>query len=101
LTEHRADRRAVVAQVLAAAGIDPGDGDQMAADQTRRDTPLRVGRRRTGRGRLRPRHRRVAASLRQANRWRAQYDDAKQLAAQRGSPRGGPVDSHSATGRVA
>jgi len=43
LTEHRADRRAVVAQVLAAAGIDPGDGDQMAADQTLPDgTPRYV-----------------------------------------------------------
>jgi len=100
LTEHRADRRADVAQVLAAAGIDPGDGDQMAADQTLPDgTPRYVW------ADVEPGEvdyvAVIAASLRQANRWRAQYDDAKQLAAQRGSPRGGPVDSHSATGRVA
>jgi len=37
LTEHRADRRAVVAQVLAAAGIDPSDADRLAADQTMPD----------------------------------------------------------------
>ena len=37
LTEHRADRRAVVAEVLAAAGIDPGDADRLAADQTMPD----------------------------------------------------------------
>ncbi len=98
LTEHRADRRA--AQVLAAAGIDPGDGDQMAADLTLPDGTARyvwadVEPGEVGYVAV------IAASLRQANRWRAQYDDAKQLAAQRGSPRGGPVDSHSATGRVA
>ena len=100
MTEHRADRRAVVAQVLAAAGIDPGDGDQMAADQTLPDgTPRYVWADvEPGEVGYVPV---IAASLRQANRWRAQYDDAKQLAAQRGSPRGGPVDSHSATGRVA
>jgi len=34
LTEHRADRRAVVAQVLKEAGIDPGDADRLAADHT-------------------------------------------------------------------
>jgi len=34
LTEHRADRRTVVTEVLTAAGIDPGDADRLAADQT-------------------------------------------------------------------
>jgi len=32
--EHRADRRTVVTEVLTAAGIDPGDADRLAADQT-------------------------------------------------------------------
>ncbi len=93
LTEHRADRRAVVAEVLAAAGIDPpGDADRLAADQTLPDgTPryvwadveansveyVAV----------------ITASLRQAREWREQYEHAKTLAAQRGPP---PVDIHSA-----
>ena len=93
LTEHRADRRAVVAQVLEAAGIDHGDADRLAADQTLPDgTPryiwedveansvdyVAV----------------IAASLRQARQWREQYERAKAAAAQRGSPL---VDDHSAT----
>ncbi len=36
----------------------------------------------------------IAASLRQTQTWRSQYEHAKTLAAQRGSP---PVGSHSAT----
>ncbi len=92
LTEHRADRRAVVAQVLQEAGIDPGDADRLAAEHTLPDgTPrfvwedaepssvdyVAV----------------IAASLRQARTWRAQYEHAKTIAARRGSP---PVDGHSA-----
>ena len=43
LTEHRADRRAVVTEVLEAAGIDPGDADRLATDQTLPDgTPRYV-----------------------------------------------------------
>jgi len=92
LTEHRADRRAVVAQVLQEAGVDPGDADRLAGDHTLPDgTPrfvwddvevnsvdyVAV----------------IAASLRQANAWRQQYEHAKTVAAERGSP---PVDNHSA-----
>jgi hypothetical protein len=92
LTEHRADRRAVVAQVLQEAGIEPGDADRLAAEHTLPDgTPrfvwddaeassvdyVAV----------------IAASLRQARTWRQQYEHAKAIAAQCGSP---PVDSHSA-----
>ena len=40
----------------------------------------------------------IAQSLRQAQRWRVQYEQAKALAAERGSP---PVDSNSATNEVA
>ena len=36
----------------------------------------------------------IAAYLRQAQTWRSQYEHAKTLAAQRGSP---PVDTNSAT----
>ena len=93
LTEHRADRRSVVTEVLAAAGIDPGDADRLAADRTMPDgTPRYVWEDSD------PDERSyvavIAASLRQAREWRAQYERAKALAAQRGSP---PVDSHSAT----
>ncbi len=92
LTEHRADRRAVVAQVLQEAGIEPGDADRLAAEHTLSDgTPrfvwedaepssvdyVAV----------------IAASLRQARTWREQYEHAKAIAPQRGSP---PVDNHSA-----
>ena len=37
LPEHGADRRAVVAEALPAAGIDPGDADQLDADRTMPD----------------------------------------------------------------
>ena len=84
LTEHRADRREVVAQVLAAAGIDAPDADRLAADHTMPDgtprfvwkdsdpdevTYVAV----------------IAASLRQAQAWRTQYEQAKTVATQRGS----------------
>jgi len=93
LTEHRADRRAVVSEVLAAAGIDPGDADRLAADQTLPDGGPRYVWADTDpdeRGYVAV----IAASLRQARQWREQYERAKTLAAQRGSP---PVDTHSAT----
>jgi len=93
LTEHRADRRAVVAEVLAAAGIDPGDADRLAADQTVPDGSPRYVWEDTDpdeRGYVAV----IAASLRQVREWREQYERAKTLAAQRGSP---SVDTHSAT----
>jgi len=87
LTEHRADRRAVVAEVLAAAGIDPGDADRLAADQTMPDgTPRYVW------GDVEANSvdyvAVIAASLRQAREWREQYERAKTVATQRGSPCG-------------
>ena len=39
----------------------------------------------------------VMASVLQAQRWRREYDAAKQLLAARASPRAGPVDANSAT----
>jgi len=83
LTQHRADRRAVVAEVLAAAGFDPGedaDADRMAAERTLPDGSPRyvwsdVDRTDIDYVAV------IAASLRQVNRWRQQYERAKALTA--------------------
>ena len=93
LGQHRADRAAVVREVLQEAGIDAPEADRMAADvldsdgQPRfvwEDVPVPERDYTTV----------IAQSLRQAQRWRVQYEQAKVLAAERGSP---PVDSSSAT----
>jgi hypothetical protein len=98
LTEHRADRGAVVRQVLEAAGITPEDADRLATSRTLPDgTPRYIWRE--------PEHADettyadvIAASLRQAIRRRAQYDAARQAASAPGSgPPPGPVDNRSAT----
>ncbi len=92
-----AGRREVVAQVLAAAGIEAqtrtgspatapsptGTPRYVWADSDPDDTTYVAV---------------IAASLRQAQTWRSQYEHAKTLAAQRGSP---PVDPNSATGTAA
>ena len=75
LTEHRADRREVVAQVLAEAGIDAPDADRLAADRTMPDgTPRYVW------ADADPDETTyvavIAASLRQAQAWRTQYQAA-------------------------
>jgi hypothetical protein len=97
LSQHRADRAAVVRQVLTEAGIDAPGADRMAADvldtdgQPRfvwEDVPVPERDYTTV----------IAQSLRQAQRWRVEYEQAKTLAAQRGSP---PVESNSATARLA
>jgi len=93
LTEHRADRREVVAQVLASAGIEAPEADRLAAARTLPDgTPRYVW------ADTDPDETTyvavIAASLRQAQAWRSQYERAKSIATQRGSP---PVDRHSAT----
>jgi hypothetical protein len=99
LTEHRADRREVVAQVLAEAGIDAPVADRLAADRTMPDgTPRYVW------ADADPDENTyvavIAASLRQAQTWRDQYQVAKTriTAEQRGSP---PVDTNSATNPAA
>ncbi len=95
LTEHKADRRDVVAQVLREAGIEPPDAARLAADHTLPD-----GRPRFVWADADPDETTyvavIAAQLRQTQAWRTQYDEAKTkaAAAQRGSP---PVDTHSAT----
>ena len=100
LTQHRADRRDVVAQVLAEAGIDAPAADRLAADRTLPDgTPRYVW---TDTDPDETTYVAViAASLRQAQAWRIQYEQAKAKVArakaeseQRGSP---PVETSSAT----
>ncbi|MGW5239242.1 replication initiator [Monashia sp. NPDC004114] len=95
LTQHRADRAAVVRAVLEEAGIDAPEADRLAADVLHddglprfvwEDVPVRE----------RDYTSVIAASLRQAQRWRTQYEDAKRFVAQRGSPPSEPVESHSA-----
>jgi hypothetical protein len=96
LTEHRADRREVVAQVLAAAGMDQLDANRMAADRTMPDgTPRYVWEDTDPDDTTYVAV--IAASLRQAQQWRTQYEHAKTIAAQRGSP---PVHANSATSDV-
>jgi hypothetical protein len=94
LTDHRADRAEVVREVLEAAGVDTDDLDAHRCsatvrrpdgeprflwerlDPTAQDTPTRK--------------QALLASIRERNRWRAQYEDAKR--------RAGPVhERHSAT----
>jgi hypothetical protein len=95
LAEHKADRAAVVRQALQAAGLDAPDADRMAVDALAADRQPRfiwedvpVPERDYAAA--------IAASIRQAKRWREQYQHAKTVAAQRDGPPGTPVDSHSA-----
>ncbi|HEX6054375.1 MAG TPA: replication initiator [Intrasporangium sp.] len=99
LTQHKADRAAVVRAVLEEAGIDAPEADRMAADVldtdglprfVREDVPVRERDYATV----------IATSLRQAQRWRTEYEDAKRLVAQGGSPPSEPVESHSARTEV-
>ncbi|WP_308113390.1 replication initiator [Antribacter soli] len=92
LTEHKADRSAVVRAALTAAGFEPEDADRLAADQETDDGHARFIWRAPEAGTFTyPAV--IAASLRQAITWRAQYAQAKQAL---GHPPG-PVDSQSAT----
>jgi hypothetical protein len=99
LTEHRDDRREVVAQVLAAAGIEAPDADRLAAGCTMPDGTPRYAWEDTDPDQV-TYVAVIAASLRQAQTWREQYQVAKAKIAteQRGSP---PVDTNSATGTAA
>jgi hypothetical protein len=95
LTQHKADRAEVVRQVLQAAGIEAPDADRLAADVLHSDGKPRFVWEDT-----QPDQRdypaMIAASLREAKARRSQYEHAKTVAAQRGSPPAGPVDSRSA-----
>ena len=93
LTEHRADRAAVVRQVLQAAGIDAPEADRLSVDVLHEDGQPRfvwddlpvTGADYTSV---------LVASVMERRRWRAQYDTAKQAALERDGPL---VDSRSAT----
>lgn len=79
LDRHRADRRAVVSAVLEAAGIESDDVDRLSADQTLDDGSPRyrwdeIDRRALDYVTV------IAASIRQAQRWRVQYESAKSAA---------------------
>ena len=93
LTEHRADRAAVVRQVLQAAGIDAPEADRLSVDVLHEDgqprfvwDDLPV----TGADYTEV----IVASVMERRRWRAQYDTAKQATHERNGP---PVDNRSAT----
>lgn len=103
LAEHKADRATVVRKVLAAAGVEAPDRDRMASDALGADglpryvweaVPTSEAEYATT----------VLLSIARAKRWRAEYETAKQLLADRtrAGPDGepcGPVDSRSATTR--
>ncbi|MGL5818282.1 MAG: replication initiator [Phycicoccus sp.] len=95
LTEHRADRATVVREVLTAAGYEPEDADRLAADTLHDGLPRYVW------TDTEPAERDyqavITTSIRQARLWREQYDQAKAVALQRGSPPPAPVDNRSAT----
>jgi hypothetical protein len=93
LTEHRADRAAVVRQVLQAAGVDAPEADRLSVDVLHEDgqprfvwDDLPV----TGADYTEV----LVASVMERRRWRAEYDTAKQAALEREGP---PVDNRSAT----
>ena len=93
LTEHKADRAAVVRQVLEAAGAEAPEADRLSVEVLHED-----GQPRYVWADL-PIHDRdyatvLAAAVLERRRWREQYDAAKQAAAAREGP---PVDNRSAT----
>ena len=98
LTEHRADRAAVVHQVLAEAGIDAPETRRCAADVLAEDgKPWFVWADIAEHDESYDYAAAIASSVAQAKRWREQYDHAKTVAEQRGSLPGVPVDSRSAS----
>ena len=85
LSEHRADRASVVRQVLSEAGIEAPEVERMAADVLAEDglprfvwedVPVAE----------RDYVRVVLASVKEAHRWRREYESAKQQVAARASP---------------
>jgi hypothetical protein len=101
LSEHKADRATVVREVLAAAGVEAPASDRMSAEVLADDglpryvwapVPTTEAEYATT----------VLLSIKQAQRWRAEYETAKQKLADqtRAGPGGGgdgPVDRRSAT----
>jgi hypothetical protein len=95
LTEHRADRAAVVRAVLEEAGYAPPDAKRMAATVLHTDgQPRYVWDELPATDDDRDYTAAIAASLRQRQAWREQYEAAKQTTGrQRAGP---PGDNHSA-----
>ncbi len=96
LAEHRADRATVVRQTLLAAGIEAPEVDRMGVDHvlddgsprfTWEDVPMPEADYAGA----------ILAAVQERNRWRAQYESAKQLTATAGpgstGPPGGAVDN--------
>lgn len=100
LTQHRADRAAVVRQALEAAGIEHDDADRLSTTQETTDGHARYVWREPEAGSY-TYAAVIAASLQEHLRRRGQYDAAKQALglAPPGSP--GAVDNRSATATVA
>jgi hypothetical protein len=106
LAEHRADRAAVVREVLAAAGIDPPAADRLATSVLAEDGKPRFVWEDLPAHASRDYIRVVMGSVLQAHRWRSEYEHAKTLHAERArraaceQPRAGPHhtgDANSAT----
>jgi hypothetical protein len=93
LSTHRADRRAVVEQVLEAAGIEPEDADRMAADVLTDDGKPRFVWEEVPVTQADWAHV-VMQSMLDRRRRKAQFDQAKTLLAGADPP---PVDNRSAT----
>jgi hypothetical protein len=97
LTEHRADRAAVVRQVLQAAGVEAPEADRLSADVLHEDGQPRfvwddLPTTATNYTDV------LVASVMERRRWRTQYEAAKQATLQRD---GLPVDNRSATTNTA
>jgi hypothetical protein len=92
LSDHKADRAAVVRATLAEAGVDMPDSDRCSATATTPDgTPRYEWSPVASDDDDVPTYRRVMAdSIAEAVRWRTEYERAKQLA-------GAPADTCSAT----
>jgi hypothetical protein len=93
LTQHRADRAAVVRQALEAAGIEHDDADRLSTTQETADGHARYVWREPEAGTY-TYAAVIAASLQEQLRRRGQYDAAKQAL---GARPPGPVDNRSAT----
>ena len=93
LTVHKADRRSAVRMVLEAAGVDPGEADRYSATQTCDDGTPRYAWLPVDYDDFPTYIAVIAASVAQRQRWRTQYEKAKQ--------RAGPQFGNSATNPAA
>jgi hypothetical protein len=80
LTDHKADRRSAVQVVLEAAGIDLADADRCSATQVRDDGQPRYAWYPVDRDDLPTYTEIIATSVAERERWRTQYEQAKERA---------------------